>query len=341
DDQVKIRGYRIELGEIEAAVLAFEGIREALVIAREDASGDKQLCCYYLTHEQNDIDRANLRAFLLSRLPGYMVPNAYLMLGAFPLTANGKVDKKALPLPDTGAAREHTPPRNSTEAQLAGIWKKVLDIHTVGVHDNFFELGGQSLKITRLASQIHHVFDVMVPLRELFSAPSLEDQAKYIDQARRSAFSAIPVAPPSDSYILSSSQRRMWILSQFEEGNIAYNMPGAYLFEGQLDYTALNAAFEQLLQRHEILRTVFRENADGEIRQYIIPLADLNFKIDYQDLRPSTGLIELDSIIKESFLLAFDLAEGPLLRVAIYQLADDRWLFTYVMHHIISDGWSM
>ncbi|MVT11414.1 non-ribosomal peptide synthetase [Chitinophaga tropicalis] len=341
DDQVKIRGYRIELGEIEAALQEYEGISAAAVIARAVGSGEKELVAYVVGDEA--LQASALRAYLGSLLPAYMVPGYYVQLEALPLSPNGKLDRKRLPSPEgmgLSGSHEYIAPRSETEKQLVHIWESILGKQQIGIKDNFFELGGHSLKATRLASQIHKVFHVKLSLKELFTATIPEDQAALIDNAVKSRFTAISRAPEQVSYPLSSAQRRLWVLSQFEEGSTAYNMPGCFEFSGELDVVALERSFARLIARHESLRTVFREDEHGEVRQYIIAWETAGFRIGFEDLR-GVAAGQLDALVALDVMRAFDLVCGPLLRASLYQVDGNRWIFTYVMHHIISDGWSM
>ncbi|WP_220388801.1 non-ribosomal peptide synthetase [[Flexibacter] sp. ATCC 35208] len=343
DDQVKIRGYRIEPGEIEHVLQAYPGISSALLVVFSTASGEKELAAYF-TGEPG-LDAIEIRAYLGKHLPAYMLPDYYVQLDSFPLTPNGKVDKKKLPSPQSGGRasdREYVAPRNATEEQLLVIWKEILGRSDISVKDNFFEMGGHSLRATRLASQLYKVFEVKIPLKELFGAPVLEDQAVLITSARKTTYSSILPAILQSSYPLSSSQRRLWLLSQLENGNVAYNIPGVYVFIGELHLASLNFAFNELIQRHEILRTVFRENEKGELRQYIVPAAQQLFSIQYTDLRTAKDQDQrVEALVKAGATQPFNLAEGPLLRAGLYQVGDSRWVFAYTVHHIISDGWSM
>ncbi|MGO4295030.1 condensation domain-containing protein, partial [Chitinophaga sp. RAB17] len=186
------------------------------------------------------------------------------------------------------------------------------------------------------------VFDVKVSLNELFSQVVLEEQAALIAQSARHSFVTIPLAPVQPGYVLSSSQRRLWVLSQFAEGNVAYNIPGVYVFEGELNIAALEHSFNALLERHEILRTVFREDEQGELRQFVKPLADINFGITLQDLRKEAAPEQkLEEQVRLDYLRPFDLAAGPLIHARLIRVAAEKWVFSYVIHHIISDGWSM
>ncbi|WP_254640141.1 non-ribosomal peptide synthetase [Chitinophaga sp. GbtcB8] len=341
DDQVKIRGYRIELGEIESVLQSHPEIDAAVVVARFNSNGEKELIAYITA--RNVLQAGALRAYLSGLIPVYMLPGHYVQLDKLPLTTNGKVNRKRLPDPEgmgLSAGVEYVAPQTETEKKLVRIWEEVLGKDQVGLKDNFFDLGGHSLKATRLASLIHREFDVKVPLKELFTNIILEQQANLIQHTRKTAFIAISPVTEQEHYQLSSSQRRLWVLSLFEGGNAAYNMPGVYVFEGQLNQDALAYAFNALIKRHEILRTIFKEDADGDVRQYIRLPEDAGFTIDYYDVRQE-GEEQLRERIQQEILKPFDLSAGPLLRAALYQVTDHKWIFTHVMHHIISDGWSM
>jgi tyrocidine synthetase-3 len=340
DQQVKIRGFRIELGEIENKMQELSEITQALVIARNDHKEANYLCAYFVAEEP--IGGTLIREFLRTQLPEYMIPAFFIQIDVIPMTLNGKVNKKALPSPEQlNVSSSYVAPTNETEEQLVRIWEQVLDRKKIGITDDFFNIGGHSLKAMRLVSQIHHYFEVKLELRSIFINPILEQQAKLIQQAKKNSYKAIPVANHQDSYPLSSAQRRLWILSQFEEGNVAYNMPGVFIFHGQLDKSILQDAFNELIERHEILRTVFRENEEGEIRQFIQTSAEISFTIGYEELLSGTKQEQLKHVINSTITTAFDLATGPLLRVNLYPVSEQEWIFVYVMHHIISDGWSM
>ncbi|SDO84120.1 AMP-binding enzyme C-terminal domain-containing protein, partial [Pedobacter steynii] len=255
DDQVKIRGYRIEPGEIERVLEHHELISAAVVLAREGADGERVLVAYLVGESLLNVP--DIRSYLSARLPSYMVPGHFLQLERLPLTSNGKVDRKSLPAVNTEDAdveRAHIAPRNEIEEKLVLIWQEILGREKISVKAHFFELGGHSLKATRLSAKIHKTFDVRVAMKDVFIVPVLEDQAALIEKATGSSFLSIPPAASAESYVLSSSQRRLWVLSQFEDGNIAYNIPGVYVFEGALNIGALERSFLTLIERHEILR---------------------------------------------------------------------------------------
>ena len=342
DDQVKIRGYRVEPGEIAAVLQEHPAIASAVVIARDNKSGEKELVAYIVATEP--LEAVVLPAFLGQLLPAYMLPLHYVQLEEMPLTLNGKVDRKRLPAPEGNnrSGGHYIAPRTPTETTLALIWEELLGVSRVGVEDNFFDLGGHSLKATRLASQIHKEFGAKVSLRDLFKKVTLQDQAAWIDQSVRSAFQSITPVAPAASYPLSSSQRRLWILSRFDDINAAYNMPAANAFTGELDPLALEQAFHTLIERHENLRTIFKEDETGQVKQYIQPAGASGFKFRLTDLRHQPQQERLvEELVQKDFQTAFQLHTGPLMRVVLYRLDENQWVLTYVLHHIISDGWSM
>ncbi|MCB2407698.1 non-ribosomal peptide synthetase, partial [Hymenobacter lucidus] len=350
DNQLKIRGQRVELSEIEFVLHEHAHVADA-VLKISESGDEKQIHAFLVANSASQEAGSSagefvaaIHSYLLGKLPSYMIPARYHVLGKLPLTANGKVDKKKLSTSDSGwtpGAQEYVGPRNETEATLIELWQQLLGRERIGVKDNFFDLGGHSLKAMRLISQIRKAFEVKVELKKLFTFPVLEDQARMISDTVQSAYKSLLPAPVQPSYPLSSSQQRVWVLSQFEQGNAAHNMPGVYLFE-EFDLPALEQSFRTLLERHEILRTVFRENEQAEIRQYVLPAAEAGFQVTYQDLRQENESGEyLKSLVQEVATRPFDLVTGPLIRAAVYQIADAQWVLVFVMHHIISDGWSM
>jgi len=341
DEQVKVRGYRIELGEIERVLQEHAAVETVVVVARLAADGDKELVAYLTGNTVPDA--AALRAHLSTRLPAYMLPAHYVYLERLPLTSNGKVDKARLPVPATGSdgRSEYIAPRNGTEERLAVIWGEILNKTQIGVFDHFFESGGQSLRAARLIGQISQQFGIKIGLKDIFEKPLLAEQASLIAKAAPLQYMSIPAVAEQGSYPLSSAQRRLWILSRFQTASVAYNMAGAYIFEGSMDSAVLEQSFALLIARHEMLRTVFREEA-GEPRQVVIPAASFAFNIRYRDLRDSASQEEgIRLLVNEDAKDVFDLDNGPLLRAGLYQLEDNKWIFTCTMHHIISDGWSM
>ncbi|PYE42370.1 non-ribosomal peptide synthase protein (TIGR01720 family)/amino acid adenylation domain-containing protein, partial [Paenibacillus barcinonensis] len=333
DDQVKIRGFRIELGEIEVQLQKVEGIRKTTVFARENVSGEKQLCAYY--EADHELTATDLKAMLSQELPVYMIPTYLIQLERLPLTTNGKVDRRSLPAPEESLqpGEEHIPPRTPLEASLAEIWKRVLGLQHIGVHDNFFDLGGHSLRATTLVSRIHQELNVELPLRDVFRYSSIEKMALAISRIEKQSFSSIPLADVRAYYPLSSAQKRLFILNQLEGADQSYNMPGVLLLEGLMDHRLLEKAFRGLIERHETLRTGF-EIVQGEAVQHIYESFD--FAVEHRYAREE----EAPEVV-QNFIRPFDLAKPPLLRAELVELATERYLLMFDMHHIISDGVSM
>ncbi|HYF30282.1 MAG TPA: non-ribosomal peptide synthase/polyketide synthase [Chitinophagaceae bacterium] len=337
DEQVKIRGYRIEPGEIENMLTAFPGINQAVVVVRTTQE-DKFLAGYFTADET--IDAVAVKEYLKQRLPDYMVPAWLLQIESMPLTPNGKVDKKALPQADGRPVVEYIPPRTTIEKQLAAIWQEVLNCERVGMADHFFDMGGHSLKAVQVMTKIYKELSVKLGLNDLFTHPVLADLAALVTNSRREAYKPIERVEEQDTYAVSHSQRRLWVLNQFEEVAAAYNIPMTYSFTGELDTNALTLAFETLVQRHESLRTVF-EMVDGEPRQRILTYEQSGFAVEYADLRNEEDPKKAAQAVMQSAAVEpFDLQHGPLLRVKLLHIQDDEYKFLLNIHHIVSDGWS-
>ncbi|MFC4634987.1 amino acid adenylation domain-containing protein [Dokdonia ponticola] len=341
DTQVKIRGYRVELSEIEYALLYHNEITQAVVIIK-DVEGAKEIVSYIVS--KTFVDKQQLRASLRMMLPDYMLPSYYVVLDTIPLTSNGKVDRKSLPevtLADT-IQQEYIAPRTDTEVKIASLWCNILQKHTIGATDNFFELGGHSLKATQLIHEYHQIFQIKLSLKEVFSNQTLESHAVLLEKAKVTTHYKIPNIPKSESYVVSAGQQRLWTLCQLDGGSEVYNMPFHTVLEGDYDIDCFCKAVLAVIDRHEILRTVFKLNDEGELRQYITSSEVLDFKIGYTDFREaSDSLGDAMRYINEDAYSSFDLEVGPLFRVSLLRTADDSYIFYYNMHHIISDGWSM
>ena len=337
DSQVKLRGFRIELGEIEAALLQQDGISQAVVILRDDSAGQR-LVGYVVTAAGVTLDPTALRASLSQRLPGYMVPAALVQLPQLPLTANGKLDRRALPEPELAAAHSHRAPRNPQEAILCELFAEVLRLPRVGVDDNFFELGGHSLLATRLISRIRAVLNVEVAIRSLFEAPSVAALAPKLAVGsrrrcgRRSCRSSRPAEIP-----LSYAQRRLWFLERLEGVSGTYLVPLAVRLTGALDRDALEAALGDLVERHESLRTVFPDELGRAAA--IDPAAVAAAK-------PALEIVELDGerhCLLRSRAAAgrgFDLSCEMPLRAHLFELGEHEHVLLVLLHHIAGDGWS-
>ncbi|RYZ37358.1 MAG: amino acid adenylation domain-containing protein, partial [Myxococcaceae bacterium] len=284
DHQVKVRGFRIELAEVEAALRAHAEVREAVAVVREDVPGDKRLVAYVVLHQ--DVEPAELRAFIAKRLPEYMLPSLLVPLAALPLTPNGKVDRKALPVPEASqvAASTYVAPETPTEVALAALWSEVLRVPTVGRHDNFFELGGHSLLATQVVSRIRSTLGVELPLGDLFRAPTVAGLAGRLVQAARSGTPPLIRADRTSAPPLSFAQQRLWFIDQLEPGTSLYNMPLPLRFIGAVDEGALRQSLDALMARHESLRTTFRVEA-GQPVQHIHSEATVPFEsVDLTDI---------------------------------------------------------
>ncbi|MBV8858949.1 MAG: amino acid adenylation domain-containing protein, partial [Acidobacteria bacterium] len=362
DQQVKIRGFRIELGEIEAALRRHYSVRDAVVLAREDAPGEKRLIAYVVLHpdlravapgdnaETSDGPSiAELRGHIAERLPEYMLPSAFLLLDSLPTLPNGKVNRHALlalkvKQPERG---ESVAPRTPIEEVLCAVWSELLGVERVGVEDNFFELGGHSLLVTQVVSRVRQVFEVELPLRSLFESPTVASLAATVEQAMRESAGRAPSTPPltavprGERTPLSFAQQRLWFLDRLEPGSAAYNIPAAVRLTGALDTAALRRALSAVVSRHETLRTTFAE-MDGEPAQLIREAAEVALSVvDLTHLPgPEREAAALGAARAEA-ALPFDLSRGPLLRAQLLRLSEEEHVLLLTMHHIVSDGWSM
>ncbi|CAJ6455893.1 non-ribosomal peptide synthetase [Burkholderia pseudomallei] len=353
DFQVKIRGFRIELGEIEAQLAKVTGVREVVVLARDSAadtdqnadlnasatanSSEKRLVAYYT----GDADVAALRAQAAQHLPSYMVPSAYVRLDAWPLTPNGKLDRRALPAPadDAYARAEYEAPQGAKEEALAAIWRELLHVERVSRHDNFFELGGHSLLAVQLVSRLRQALSVEVALGTVFDAPVLSALAERLEAENTAVLPPIPLAPRDGRIALSLAQQRLWFLTQLEGVSEAYHMSGAVRLDGPLNREVLQRALNRIVMRHEALRTCFARE-EGEPIQVIQPHADLT--VSYHDLREAEQSEQRAKDLSQAHASApFDLSRDLPVRVLLLQLADEAHVVQVVMHHIASDGWSV
>uniref|UniRef100_UPI000572803B non-ribosomal peptide synthetase n=1 Tax=Burkholderia pseudomallei TaxID=28450 RepID=UPI000572803B len=353
DFQVKIRGFRIELGEIEAQLAKVTGVREVVVLARDSAadtdqnadlnasatanSSEKRLVAYYT----GDADVAALRAQAAQHLPSYMVPSAYVRLDAWPLTPNGKLDRRALPAPadDAYARAEYEAPQGAKEEALAAIWRELLHVERVSRHDNFFELGGHSLLAVQLVSRLRQALSVEVALGTVFDAPVLSALAERLEAENTAVLPPIPLAPRDGRIALSLAQQRLWFLTQLEGVSEAYHMSGAVRLDGPLNREVLQRALNRIVMRHEALRTCFARE-EGEPIQVIQPHADLT--VSYHDLREAEQSEQRAKDLSQAHASApFDLSRDLPVRVLLLQLEDEAHVVQVVMHHIASDGWSV
>ncbi|WP_457920631.1 amino acid adenylation domain-containing protein [Mycolicibacterium septicum] len=334
DEQVKIRGYRIELGEVRAALSEMAGVDQTVVIAREDRPGDKRLVAYIT----GTADPSQVRAELAQRLPNYMIPAAVVMLEALPLTVSGKLDTRALPAPEYQDAAVYRAPSSPTEEILAGIYAQVLGLERVGVDDSFFDLGGDSLLAMRVIAAINTSLDSGLAVRTLFDAPTVAQLAPRIGENSNSRKPLVAGERPA-VVPLSYAQSRLWFLNRFEGGVATYNMPTAFRINGELDVEALDKALDDVIARHESLRTVFPD-IDGEGYQKVLPAEPGLWRRGGPAL---LSLAEAD-VADELIALAkyrFDLSAEIPVRAQIYEVGPNQYLLAMVLHHIVFDGWSM
>ncbi len=347
DHQVKIRGFRIELGEIETAYRKHPDIRDVIVLARETPDGPKRLVGYLVCRNRKRVPSDELRRFGKEHLPEYMIPSAFVLLDELPLTPNGKVNRKALPDPEGDDRDFSTPclaPRTPVEAQLAAIWREVLRLRQVGVQDNFFELGGDSLLAIQVISRVRETCKVELPLFSLFDAPTIELLATGLESGTWTQ-NQRPVLPlqriPREGKLpVSFVQERLWFLHQLDPGDYSYNVAVALRIKGPLNTAALQRAFNMIAERHESLRSVFAYE-DGLLTQRIkqgqtlpIDTTDLSHPADQSETR-------LEQWLRRESQHPFDLAAGPLTRIGLAALSKTDHALLVVMHHTISDGWSL
>ncbi|MCY9512222.1 condensation domain-containing protein, partial [Paenibacillus larvae] len=310
-----------------------EGIKEAMVVAREEESGLKQLCAYYVS--DNALSVTRLREQLSRELPGYMVPSYFVPLEQMPLTSNGKIDRRALPEPKASLQQtaQYIPPGNELESKLVNLWQDVLGLDRVGIRHNFFDLGGNSIRATALAVRIQKELSADITLKEIFKFPTIEELARIASDAKPKSYEPIQAAKPMSHYPVSSAQKRMYILSHMEGGELSYNMTGAMRMEGPLKLKRLNYTFQKLIDRHESLRTGFELNG-GEPVQRIYPAVEFHIE------RVKAKEEEVEGLVRH-FMKEFDLKKPPLMRAALIELDPVKHILLVDMHHIISDGASM
>jgi len=348
DFRVKIRGYGVETFEVEKALRGHASIRECVVIDQKNESGEAKLVAFYTAAAQTAPSASVLRAFLIRCLPDYMIPSAFVKLETIPLTPNGKLDRHALPEPGGHRPEIDVPylaPESEIEKAVSRIFSECAGIERVGLHDNFFELGGDSLLFTRLLSRVSVRFQREFSIQELFEAPSVAGIARLLESPTQPA---VVDAEPSLSLIsqdtpapLSYSQQRLWFLDQLDPGSYSYNLFAAYQLKGNLNVEALEQSFNEIIRRHEVLRTVFQLK-NGNPIQVVIPNLTINMPL--VDLRAlaseATHRTEVRRMFTDEAQRPFDLATGPLVRITLLQLADDEYILLRAIHHIVCDGWS-
>ena len=339
DDQVKIRGFRVELGEIESILQQCEEVSQAVVLAREDKQGNKKLVGYIVPTEGN-FEKEVILAYLKNKLPAYMIPSTLVELASLPLTANGKIDRKALPDPNAEEAliNLYVAPANETETRLAEIWQVILEVEPIGVNDDFFELGGHSLLAVRLVSAIRKSFEVEIPISHIFDYPTVALLANELDA--KNDFVLLPpvtaIRPRPEKIPLSFSQERIWFIDEMER-SVQYHVPSVLKLTGKIDVGAFEYALRIVVNRHQVLRSVFKEE-DGQPFQHVID--DHLWNLTKTDGSVFKNQQELNQYIQQVILKPFNLSKDYMLRAELIRLGDEENVLVLTLHHIASDGWS-
>ncbi len=336
DDQVKIRGFRIELGEVESAVASAPAVGQTAVIVREDTPGATRLVAYVVPAAESTIDVDVVRAAVGENLPEYMVPSAFVVLDAIPLTGNGKLDRRALPEP-AARTRRFRSPVTPVEEMVAEVFADVLGVERVGLDDDFFELGGNSLVATQVVSRLGVAADTTVPVRALFEAPTVAALAARVEQGSGAAARPALVASTRPSRVpLSLAQQRMWFLNRFDSESTAYNIPFALRLSGRLDVDALQRAVSDVIERHETLRSVYPDSPEGP-HQVIVPMSEVPTTLEVID----TDAESVTARVLELLASTFDVTTQVPLKTALFRVSDTEFVLGMVIHHISADGLSV
>ncbi|WP_281322336.1 non-ribosomal peptide synthetase [Flavobacterium aestivum] len=332
DHQLKVRGYRVEAIEVARAIMSFEGVTDSHVIGCK-SHGIQHLVGYFMGESTENA----LREYLRDELPDYMIPTYLVTMESFPMTANGKIAINQLPDPVLFSEKEYQEARNERDQKLIKIWETVLQLDRIGITDNFFELGGHSLKAVQIANRIQEEFSVAMGLKEIFLYPVLKEQSDVLATMEETLYEPIPVAAVQEGYPLSYAQRRLWFLDQLNESSIAYNIPFGHWLQGTLNIEVLSYAFNELIKRHESLRTVFQWK-DEEVKQYVKAYETNDFVIESINWEDKTEDDEtlVDTVFK-TYNTAFNLSTGPLLRVYAFKRTEEKYFLFINMHHIIAD----
>ncbi|MCP4256219.1 MAG: non-ribosomal peptide synthetase, partial [Planctomycetes bacterium] len=348
DTQVKVRGFRIELGDIESMLSDHSSVDKCVAAVREDQPGDVRLVGYIVAKAGMEATASDLRIHLRTKLPDYMVPQHFVELEELPLTPAGKVDRRHLPVPDSEGsllATEYIAPRNETEEALVNIWQDLIGVSRIGIHDNFFDIGGHSLLATQVVSRIEKVFSQKISLHQFFAMPTVAELASLVcakptdgrNQTADKAFlkSLIPLRSKMDELLLSSAQQRLWYLDQLEPNTAVYNIPWALQLCGVLNIDALKKCLNEVVNRHEILRTTFRIENEQPL-QIIASSLSLDVPlIDLQNNPSNEGWQSLRHLLKSEAQIPSDLARGPLIRAVIIKLSEEEHVFLFIAHHIV------
>ncbi|MBC6973014.1 amino acid adenylation domain-containing protein [Bacillus sp. Xin] len=335
DHQIKIRGFRIELSEVETVLSQHPHVEQVVVIVREDQPGDKRLVAYIVPGAEGNLDLAEIRIYAAESLPGYMIPAAIMMMPELPLTPNGKINRKVLPAPDFNLLVSERVARNPQEEILCDLFAEVLSLARIGIDDNFFEIGGHSLLAAQLMGRIRETLGVELGIGKLFESPTVAELAKQLDRTQ-SARPAIQKVERPKEVPLSFAQRRLWFLNCLEGPSPTYNIPVVIRMSGELNREALQAAFYDIVDRHETLRTIF-PNTLGTSYQQILETNEANPTLIVTQTTDS----ELPKVLAEAVRYSFNLAEEPAIRMELFEINPDEHVLLVLLHHIVGDGWSL
>ncbi len=356
DHQIKLRGFRIELGEIESVLEQHSAVQQAVALVREDRPGDKRLAVYLLLRDGQHASITALQQHARALLPDYMLPSFFVVLDQLPQTPNGKVDRRALPVPDqvrSDLQVSKVAPRTPLELVVANAWSQVLGISHIGIHDNFFALGGHSLLVMQITALLYKALQVDLPLRSFFEAPTVAQLAELImkrqinGSSRETQTLALRPLPREAllnttlTFPLSSAQQALWFIHLLDPSNAAYNLPVTLLIQKPLHIDSLQQSLNELVQRHEALRTTFAV-VDEQPVQLVASHIDIPITIkDLRHIPLSEQTSTVQHLATQELQRPFDLGQGPLMRTCVLQLASEEHILLLVLHHSISDGWSI
>ncbi len=342
DFQIKIRGFRVELGEIEAELQSHDSVSQAVVLLSKVGDASHLVAYVVYNNEVEMLDTDELLVWLAERLPEHMIPTVIIKMQSLPLTANGKVDHKALPEINKGklSKAKYTAPRNKTEQTLTELWQNILTVEKIGVYDDFFRLGGHSLLAIQLSLKIQKNFNIDCPVAILFSHKTIAELSGYIQDHQsvsqeQHETTTLTKAKKASSYPLSSAQQRLWFLDAYESSSSStYNVPYVIRLLGELDAAVLKKSFDYLLARHDILRTHYGMEKS-------VPRQFVKAKVDIEFVEKDVKNNSLDAILHKDIHQSFDLSSGPIIKVYLYLLSDKNYVLLINHHHIATDGWSL
>ena len=346
DQQVKIRGIRVELKEIEDLLLGHESVKDVVVIDRDDALGNKYLCAYVECAKETDA--SIFKDFLATRLPDYLVPSMFVMMLSLPRTITGKIDRRALPSIDQerdAAGRAYLAPRTQIEEVIAAIWSQVLNLRKIGIEENFFDIGGHSLLATQVVSRMHNLFGIELPLQTLFENTTIAQLGKQVEALIKKGpkLDAPPLAPaPREGALpLSYAQQRLWFIDQLQPGSAFYNLPFGLRLSGMIEMRALRMSLDEIVRRHEGLRTCFHLRDGHPVQEIVAPCVMPLPVIDLSELGAENADREALRLAQIEAACPFDLRRAPLLRLKLLRLEEGEHVLLATLHHIVADGWSI